>query len=205
MEQNNLFAQQGPYPYDADAPHVDLYYKEGGIDWENMGLPEINEIPAHCHALFCGRNNLTSLPLLPMKRQFTHLYCSNNQLTCLPELPDTLKELYCPNNNLTILPDIPKSVRYISCRGNPLETNYPEIFKMEYIAPLDEYFQTVIQYVNRRNAMMRAKDRMRLIDPTNQFLECYMRRSMHPSRLQPLLDNTDLDVDEFMTQYTNSL
>jgi Leucine-rich repeat (LRR) protein len=173
-----------------------------------MGLTEINEIPSYCKMLHCIDNNLTSLPPLPMKGTMTNLHCGNNQLTCLPELPDTLKELHCDNNNITILPDIPESVIFIHVQDNPLETNYPEIFKIgrnNDIMQIDKYCQQVIQYINRRNAMMRAKDRMQLIDPTNQLLERYMRRAMHPSRLQPLLDNTDLDVDEFMTQYTNSL
>lgn len=53
--------------------------------------------------------------------------------------------------------------------------------------------------------MIRAKDRMYKIDPAKQILESYMQRAMHPTRLQPLLDNTELDVDTFMEAYIAAL
>ena len=46
-------------------------------------LPE--NFPKHVKILYCGRNQLTSLPALSMCKE---LRCYNNQLTSLPALPN---------------------------------------------------------------------------------------------------------------------
>jgi hypothetical protein len=223
-----------PYPYNIDDDDAIPEYIAGSIEWFNLDLRDKNiELPVHCTAFTCDNCNLTSLPVLPNNGRFDTLSCAHNHLTMLPVLPDTLKWLNCERNNLTILPDLPPSLIGFHFSHNPLEINYPDLHVIQQpnhtlidnillqndmlpqenrvsihtlIRPImTEKTYEIVCYINRRNAMMRAKDRMHLIDPTNQLLERYMRRAMHPSRLQPLLDNTDLDVDEFMTQYTNSL
>jgi hypothetical protein len=54
---------------------------------------------------------------------------------------------------------------------------------------------------------MLSKIRMSIINPMPQNIlyEIYMKRAMHPSRLQALIDDPTLDVDTYMEQYVESL
>ena len=65
--------------------------------------------------LYCGNNQLTSLPDLPM---VIELDCYNNNLTALPDLPNVTK-LYCRHNRLTALPELP-NVTELFCNENQL-------------------------------------------------------------------------------------
>ena len=71
--------------------------------------------------LYCGNNQLTSLPDLPM---VIELDCYNNNLTALPDLPNVTK-LYCRHNRLTALPELP-NVTKLYCDYNQL-TSLPEL------------------------------------------------------------------------------
>jgi Leucine-rich repeat (LRR) protein len=120
----------------------------------------------------------------------------------LPEkLPDSLRQLYCYNNQLTTLPDnLPNSLQYIDVRDNPLETNYPKIFTFQI-----NQTAKIIAYVRECNALRRARERLAIINAGNVFLERYMQRMMHPSRLATLIDNPEMDVDEYMEAYVAAL
>jgi len=65
--------------------------------------------------LYCSKNNLTSLPDLPL---CTTLSCYSNQLTSLPALP-LCTMLSCYNNQLTSLSDLPLCTE-LYCFGNRL-------------------------------------------------------------------------------------
>jgi hypothetical protein len=55
-------------------------------------------------------------------------------------------------------------------------------------------------------AMARAKKRMAIINRCDAFLEHYMRCQMHPDRIaKALIENPELDVDEYMTAYVATL
>jgi len=118
----------------------------------------------------------------------------------LPDhLPPNLKALGCSYNQLTILPDLPISIIDIDIRNNPLEQHYPDIFKHRYEV------KDLINYVNKCNGIRRAKEWLAIVNASNVFLERYMQRAMHPSQLETLKENEDVDVDEFMTSYVESL
>ena len=80
-------------------------------------LPDLSEY-INLKELYCGYNNLTSLPELPESLEY--LYCSYNNLTSLSKLPNSLRLLYCKNNNLTSLPELPKSLTTLICENNNL-------------------------------------------------------------------------------------
>ena len=62
----------------------------------------------------------------------------------------------------------------------------------------------VIKSINQQN-MIRNQERCRLINKDNILLEIYMKRMMHPRYLEPLRQNEDVEVDEFMSRYVESL
>ena len=74
--------------------------------------------------LYCGHNQLTTLPQLPASLNV--IYCSYNQLTTLPELPTNLTYLTCEFNQLRTLPKLPPSLTKLSCSYSQL-TNLPEL------------------------------------------------------------------------------
>lgn len=158
------------------------------------------KLPDNLLELDCAYNNLTCLPDdLPVGLKI--LECYDNQLTFLPDnLPAGLEELICNNNKLSILPDLPNTLMYVGLENNPLEANYPLIFTFNPWEASD-----IIEYVNTCNAMRRARERIQAINRDNVLLELYMKRMMHPSRLTPLLENTELDIDTFMEAYVDSL
>ncbi len=71
-------------------------------------------------ALYCGANQLTSLPILP--NSLVELNCPSNQLTSLPTLPNSLTRLYCDRNQLTSLPNLPNLLSALDCSTNALST-----------------------------------------------------------------------------------
>lgn len=46
---------------------------------------------------------------------------------------------------------------------------------------------------------------MRVINEDDMLYRKYMERMMHPRYLEPLLENENIDVDEFMEKYVESL
>ncbi len=83
--------------------------------------------------IYCGYNQLTSLPKLPNSLEY--LWCNYNQLTVLPELPNSLKKLLCYNNQLTSLPELPNSLKRLECNNNKLmkKRKYKYLIKIIYL------------------------------------------------------------------------
>jgi Leucine-rich repeat (LRR) protein len=133
------------------------------------------------------------------------LYCSQNQLTSLPDnLPLSLQELDCGHNKLTSLPDLPLSLQYFGHYDNPqLEIKYPALFNN------DTSLQRVadkIKYINETNSKTRTTERTKQINQADILLELYMKRRMHPTRIQVVVgDDKEADIDALMTTYTESL
>ena len=89
------------------------------LDLSNKGLTTLDGIDlTGVTQLYCGDNQLTSLPPLP--KTLKELYCCDNNLTRLPNLPETLKKLYCQNNQLTSLPPLPETLQQLYCEDNQL-------------------------------------------------------------------------------------
>ena len=89
----------------------------------NVSCRSIKSLPnltrfKNLQKLYCGNNELTSLPTLPQNLQ--ELYSSNNKLTSLPILPQNLQILFCFNNELTSLPFLPQNLRILSYSNNPI-------------------------------------------------------------------------------------
>jgi hypothetical protein len=177
----------------------------GGSDLSCLGLTSLytqdgqNILSPFTKLCIVSVNKLTSLCELP--QGVMQIHCGSNLLTSLPEnLPPELSVLLCANNKLKLLPDLPNTLYWVDFTENPLEQNYPAIFTFDRSKSRE-----IVAYVNMRNIMMRASERMHKIDPTNQILEHYMRRAMHPSRLTSLVNDESIDVDEYMTKYVESL
>lgn len=173
-------------------------------------------LPRKLYEFNCSNNNITRIdPDLPPNLK--HFDCSNNNLIQLPELPKNLMVFYCYNNKLTILPDLPQTLLYyINVYDTTLDTNYPKLKHLQDVVDNVHSYDsgiwrqasaiaTLVIYVNARNVVIRQQERSRIINANNCLLETYMRKMMHPSRLSALVDNDDLDVDEFMTAYVETL
>ena len=109
---------------EVDESNIDFTIEELTIDKNNIHYLNFLHKFKNLRKLYCGNNNLTSLPELPTT--LINLYCSYNNLTNLPELPNTLTQLYCGYNNLTSLPELPTTLTELYCGYNNL-TNLPEL------------------------------------------------------------------------------
>jgi uncharacterized repeat protein (TIGR01451 family) len=87
-------------------------------------LTSLPQLPSNLKVLSCGSNPLVNLPNLPTDLEA--LLCSNSQLTTLPALPSNLKKLYCDNNDLTTLPTLPSTLTALFCDYNSL-TSLPSL------------------------------------------------------------------------------
>jgi hypothetical protein len=114
----------------------------------------------------------------------TSMY-SYQQLTVLPDLPPTPIEINCSNNQLTALPDNLLS---------PLQIKYPRYLIVE-VPPLMS-FANYVNYVSEEQT--RITERTQNINQNNILLELYMKRTMHPDKIDTLLkeagDNADIDA-----------
>ncbi len=96
-----------------------------GIDVDNMGISDLTGIEAFTSidALYCSRNQLTSLDL-SANTHLEALWCNENSLTTLDitKCPD-LRDLYCHYNSLTSL-DISENIALdtVWCYYNSLTT-----------------------------------------------------------------------------------
>jgi hypothetical protein len=100
--------------------------------------------------------------------------------------------------------------------GNKLDTLYPELHDICYhkgkykydengrMYSCDESIIMQVKYINRRNREIRA-EWLAKINVGDVFLERYMQRMMHPSRLTALLADPNIDVDAFMESYVAGL
>lgn len=93
-----------------------------GMSWLSVVSTNISTLPnlnSDLKYLYCGINNLTSLPVnLPDSLKF--LSCERNQIVSLPPLTVALEELVINNNNFsgTFIP--PQSLKRLSCSGNSI-------------------------------------------------------------------------------------
>jgi translation initiation factor RLI1 len=100
--------------------------------------------------------------------------------------------------------------------GNKLDTLYPELKTLcklgigkinpntARVYTSRECVSMKIEYINRRNREIRA-EWLAKVNVGNVFLERYMQRMMHPSRLADLLADPNIDVDAFMESYVAGL
>jgi hypothetical protein len=105
------------------------------LDYSNKGLRSLPELPYTLIELYCGNNQLITLPELPNIRD---LYCNGNQLRVLPKLPETLELLICYSNQLRVLPELPASLISIIFKIGEHSNPFIEPFK----SFTDEYERT---------------------------------------------------------------
>jgi len=180
-------------------------------------LTTLPKLPDTLQILNCSYNRVIILPELPAS--LTFLNCRDNNLTTLPKLPPALSYISVADNNLTTLPDLPTSLTYFEYDRNPLlEHKYPLLFKSlnSVLDHLHEIgYQGVINlqiygtagkvaYVNEVNSKERTIERTKQINQANILLELYMKRMMHPSRIQELVRDVD-DIDAAMNAYVETL
>ena len=92
------------------------------VDCSNKNIANLSGIQyfKHLRSLYCERNILTTIPVLP--GLLTFINCGFNHITSLPTLPDSLVTLECTNNLLTSLPGLPAKITQINCSNNTLTT-----------------------------------------------------------------------------------
>jgi hypothetical protein len=90
---------------------------------DGNNLEKLPTIDADTKFLWCERNRLTELPVLP---ELSLLNVGHNRLTTLPVLPKTLTSLTCDNNQIKFLPVLPESLTFLSCLNNPIQV-LPEL------------------------------------------------------------------------------
>lgn len=176
-------------------------------------------------------NNTPKLRELPftLPPTLTTLSIKNSPITHLPILPSGLQTFTLVNTNMNQLPDLPYSLIDIylfrdNWINHPIYINMNKIIDRsdfdEIIESVNEddpnfddianeqnriYLKRIIDYVNECNDMTRVQTRTRQINDKNILLELYMRRMMHPDRLAALKTDPDIDVNDFMAQYVDSL
>jgi Leucine-rich repeat (LRR) protein len=176
-------------------------------------------LPPNLKRFDCSENLLTRLPELPQNLQI--LQCCQNKLTVLPDLPDTLFDIFViesdDKTDITLLVNYPELLIYQNDINNAIDDEndyldndyntemYPERLARYHSANISSKIHRFVTYVNDRNVVIRQQERSRIINANNILLESYMRRAMHPSRLTALVENDDLDVDEYMTAYVETL
>lgn len=220
MSKAHVFEAIDEYYYSSDSaddetPQPDeicLYnipYGTQTISCSGQGLDAIPvSLPDTIIEFDCSRNNIAELPAV-LPPNLAVLDCSSNCLQTLPaQLPATLTTLICTNNSLAVLPDLPQGLsEYSDFSGNPLEQNYPRIFAI--CKSGRRAMSSLVAYVNARNADMRKRElqarMLQWINPNNIFLEIYMRRMMHPRFLKPLLHDENIEPDDFISQYIETL
>jgi hypothetical protein len=90
-------------------------------DYSNISdLTGIENFP-NLTTLWCGENNLTSLPYIPTLR---YLYMSDNYFSLIPNLSNVLDTLICENNDIYDLSGLPNSLLYLNCSNNYLQGIY---------------------------------------------------------------------------------
>jgi len=95
-------------------------------------LPPV--LPSGLLVLECAGNSLSSLPTLPTNLQ--NLTCYNNMITSIPALPNSLTQLFCSNNLISNLPDLPINLVELMCDTNPISCLpvLPDSLNVLYIA-----------------------------------------------------------------------
>jgi hypothetical protein len=129
----------------------------------------------------------------------------------LPPLPPGLASLDCDHNQLRVLPDLPESLVSLNVAHQHAEfnTNYPllctdagfdftvgaeEERDAEYGSYLYWGWGSVkpkVMYINECNSRRRTQARTLVF--AKELADVYLRKALHPDRLQPLLDNPDAD------------
>jgi Leucine-rich repeat (LRR) protein len=142
---------------------------------ENV-LTSLPELPEGLLILDCKHNLLSKLPRLP--KSLIKLICNNNVLCELPFLNDKLNTLVCSTNLLKDIPQLPKSLKYLDCTNNTyLYSIYPKLN---------------IDIINVVNLFKNSK---------KEILETSAKISMRPSRIQRLIDNKAIDIEEITMDY----
>lgn len=189
--------------------HLNVQFPKGLLSIRAYNMPNLTEMPKTLpdtlEGLILDNVDVTRLPKnLPM--QLLTLFVLDTPLNMLPEiLPSTLSLLVLCNTQLAELPDIPDTILDINISinyvANPLlQSFYPRLGNVSILNVKDK-----IKYINFCNMQRRAQTRMRIINRDGAFLEHYMRRMMHPDRLAALKCDPNIDVDDFMTRYVDSL
>ena len=92
----------------------------------------LNSLKSDIIIIDISDRDLTELPDLSRFKKLKQLYCGNNQLTSLPHLNNNLEQLHCRNNQLTYLPPLNKNLKHLSCHNNQL-TFLPPLNNLEHL------------------------------------------------------------------------
>jgi len=151
--------------------------------------------------LFCGSNQLTSLPALPSGLE--RLGCSYNQLSSLPALPSSLEvlscgdnplnvlpalpsliNLSCHNNKLTVLPALPSSLKTLQCSGNQLISLPALPVSLEILVCDSNQLASLPALPSSLRELWCGYNQLTTIDVTGlplEKLQCYLNNMTDPS------------------------
>ena len=151
-------------------------------------LTSLPNLPANLQELYCSKNQLTLLPNLPPNLQT--LICSYNQLTLLPNLPPKLQTLGCDNNQLTLLPDLPTTIKYLYYNNNPIYDllNSDDISVIRNKLKILNKFRDLYYCIKYK-----SKFRKWLWD----LREKKIQENFHPDKLREMLEGKDIDDVDF--------
>jgi Leucine-rich repeat (LRR) protein len=169
-------------------------------------LPVLND---SLKELYCSYNKLTELPSLNEKLKI--LYCKNNKITKLPVLNKNLEKLCCPNNKITELPCLTENLKELYFYNNKVKyfqyIEY-ELYEFKYqmnpihriLVELKDYSDDFIDLINKNNILYKfrysyysLKCKKRLISFLWKVRTPIIIKKYHPSYLQNLTENDDLD------------
>jgi len=176
-------------------PHNLLYLTCNKMKGKEFMLP--SKLPNTLRDLEIRDTLLKCLPD-PLPPNIEYLIIGYTADGYIPDLPDSIISLNTLCHVYTIIED---DMHVISQYRSNFKNSYPLLQSCFMMKSVEEE----CEYINQCNSERRCRERLAIINQNAPFLEHYMRRMMHPNRLQTLKINPHIDVDAFMENYSASL
>jgi Leucine-rich repeat (LRR) protein len=176
-------------------------------------LSELPKLPETLIFLQCSYNRLERLPPLPSKLEV--LFCEKNQLKQLPELPLSLAKLYVADNQLSVLPNVSHIITNFVDKEYFFNPESRMIPFMLYGNPVIETYGLDISVLLSLKSYEAIAKQIGMVNRFREIYYCIMFKgafrkwlwekvrlpkvssATHPDLLGQLLEDEDMDDDEF--------